>query len=745
MGIPLTTNFNVFSALPLDSRRVVDSLSARDALDPTYRYAGMLTTVLNDGNGNVRDYRLEGGISNENWVDITSIGSQGPQGERGFSTVTHTSASFSVPSIGSTVTVEVEDTDAFTAGLEVYVATAGYFIIVSVGADELTLEAESLVVSSGTINAGKLVVVTGMIGPQGPIGSKGATGPTGPIAAARAYVLSDFTTPVTGETVTVSVDDSGFTAAGAVVLVSGYGWCYVTEVGTGTVTLTSYGTESVASRILSGTTIVNSGPQGRAGTTGPQGYQGVQGTVGATGPQGSQGIVGSPGGATGATGPQGSMGADGRNYAYILDDWTVPALNNSVSVLVDNADLFVPGMHAFVDGVGTFYVSQVSESNSTITLANYGYGLAADPGDVIVHVPASPKHLYSTGGEGATGPQGYQGIQGPQGYQGKSILGYAVTTTDFVVPVTGNTVNVSVDTALIFISGIVVYVTGAGYFRINGITSNVLSLTVVRTSVSGTTVAAGSHVVISGEVGPTGPQGVQGAQGVATEAHAGSHEAYNDDGTSKNVGQAVDPLSARKIGASPLPFTKDVSSEEYHCTVSDCGKVIRVDASQYPVTVYMPRAQSIADGFYAFVAKVDSTANAVFVDAEADSGDTFSGEASLTLTYAQQLMGVMKLNASGYTTGIPPDYSNRSTTAAASLTFGNVSARSYKDVSVTVQGATVGAPVIVGMSPTTVLPGLSYFAWVSSNNSVTVRCSNISGDDATVPIGTFNLIVLLYT
>ena len=71
MGIELSSNFDVKTALPLDSRLVVADQTARDAIDALVRYEGMIVYVEADET----NYQLVGGITNGDWEELSSGGS----------------------------------------------------------------------------------------------------------------------------------------------------------------------------------------------------------------------------------------------------------------------------------------------------------------------------------------------------------------------------------------------------------------------------------------------------------------------------------------------------------------------------------------------------------------------------------------------------------------------------------------------------------------------------------------------
>jgi hypothetical protein len=70
MSIPLSSNFDVNAALPLDARFIVADLTARDAIIAGKRYLGMLVYVISD----TKTYQLKTGILNSDWIEFGSGG-----------------------------------------------------------------------------------------------------------------------------------------------------------------------------------------------------------------------------------------------------------------------------------------------------------------------------------------------------------------------------------------------------------------------------------------------------------------------------------------------------------------------------------------------------------------------------------------------------------------------------------------------------------------------------------------------
>lgn len=751
MSISVISGFDVRAPEPIDRRSIVATLSERDALSSSVRYIGMTVTVLNDGNGNVRDYRLNSGVLNSNWVDITATGSQGPQGSQGVSSLAFTTASFSIPAVNSSVSVSVDSSQFAVDGVNVYVETAGYFSLTSHTDNQVTLTCLDSPVVGAVIPSGKKIVIIGKTGLTGSQGSQGNQGQAGPASSPSAYVLAGFNTPDASSNVSVLVDSSVFTRPGAVVLVEGAGWYLVQSVPDRShVVITGYGTSPSGIAVQTGVQIVNAGAKGPQGITGAQGSQGPQGITGSQGSQGSAGapgVPGVPGTPGGAQGPQGYQGATGYAYASSTAGWIVPQVGSAVTIPAVHTDAFIPGLYVLASGVGLFAVSAVT--SSSITLVNTGASGNMTAGSVIAYQASLPLTFCAAGTPGSQGPQGSQGVAGPQGSQGPQgdvLVPYTTTSAAFITPDIGGNVTINVVNSYMFTSGCLILVQDTGYFRVLALSSTQLSVVLTSALVdAGTSIDTGKKVIVTSEPGSTGPQGPQGVPGTAFAQHASTHMPYDTNGVS--ISGVSDPLNARQLGASPLPFGRNVSTAttSYYVTLSDWGKVIKMDASLNSCEVIMPKASTVPDGFYVFVVKTDSAANAIFINPVPDSGNTLAGESSLTLTFKHQVLGLMKVDATGYTAVTPPDYSSRSTVRTITLDFGDIDPYSYKDLPVVLTNSVVRSPVIVGPSPLAVINNVSYFAWVYTDGTVMVRCLNNGGSTVTIPSSDFTITALLYS
>lgn len=79
--------------------------------------------------------------------------------------------------------------------------------------------------------------------------------------------------------------------------------------------------------------------------------------------------------------------------------------------------------------------------------------------------------------------------------------------------------------------------------------------------------------------------------------------------------------------------------------------------------------------------------------------------------------------------------------ASATLDFPNTATRSSSDLTITVTGAASGDMVSLGVPNASVLANTSYTAWVSADNTVTVRLHNYDNADKNPASGTFKVMV----
>lgn len=79
--------------------------------------------------------------------------------------------------------------------------------------------------------------------------------------------------------------------------------------------------------------------------------------------------------------------------------------------------------------------------------------------------------------------------------------------------------------------------------------------------------------------------------------------------------------------------------------------------------------------------------------------------------------------------------------ASATLDFPNTATRSSSDLNITVTGATTGDMVTLGVPNVAVFVNTCYTAWVSADNTVTIRFNNYDNADKNPASGTFKVMV----
>src|SRR3990167_4912192 len=118
--------------------------------------------------------------------------------------------------------------------------------------------------------------------------------------------------------------------------------------------------------------------------------------------------------------------------------------------------------------------------------------------------------------------------------------------------------------------------------------------------------------------------------GAVTPDYLGQH--YVDTGTNtiyQAYGTANTDWSANMTAANIRRIVDDKSCA-YTIVAGDLGKVINVDATAGAVTLTLTAAATMADGFWCYVRKADSSGNAVTIDPNA--AETINGGANISVT-----------------------------------------------------------------------------------------------------------------
>lgn len=118
--------------------------------------------------------------------------------------------------------------------------------------------------------------------------------------------------------------------------------------------------------------------------------------------------------------------------------------------------------------------------------------------------------------------------------------------------------------------------------------------------------------------------------GAVTPDYLGQH--YVDTGTNtiyQAYGTANTDWSANLTAANVRRIVDDKSGA-YTIVAGDLGKVINVDATAGAVTLTLTAAATMADGFWCYVRKADSSGNAITIDPNA--AETINGGANISVT-----------------------------------------------------------------------------------------------------------------
>jgi hypothetical protein len=186
-------------------------------------------------------------------------------------------------------------------------------------------------------------------------------------------------------------------------------------------------------------------------------------------------------------------------------NFSVPAVNSTVSVSVADSSWMAIGQPVFVEGSGLYRVTTIASSIS-ITLTNVsGTGTSVNAGAKI-----SPSG--ERGPQGNTGSPGATGATGPAGPIGATgAAAYTTTTADFTVPASGATVSIALGSTAWAIANMPIFVQGAGHYRVSSIT-NSTALVATNLGYSGNA-AAGGSISSGARVSPGGEKGADGAAG----------------------------------------------------------------------------------------------------------------------------------------------------------------------------------------------------------------------------------------
>jgi collagen triple helix repeat protein len=128
---------------------------------------------------------------------------------------------------------------------------------------------------------------------------------------------------------------------------------------------------------------------------------------------------------------------DGITFVYlmtvVIDPWVMPPAQSNVTIVVGNAQGFLPGMTIVIENGGYFEVVSTDALNR-MTIMNFGTTYNQPPGTGIA--PGKVTTTSLPGPPGGVGPPGPQGIQGPVG---PPLNPKGTVATSASLPASGNT------------------------------------------------------------------------------------------------------------------------------------------------------------------------------------------------------------------------------------------------------------------------------------------------------------------
>lgn len=411
----------------------------------------------------------------------------------------NTTAAFTVPAVGSNVTIAQGSTGWLSPGLIVTIgAGAGSYTVVSItdGTHYVAQNnggtgnaAPTTVIPSGTtvgiapatvlstypdpsiieltthkgaangyagLDANTLLL-SSRVPVDGQTISNLASGKIG-LSSILATIAANFVTPAANATVSVTLSSTTNLVAGMYVRIPIAGYYVVNSITSGTVAV-----------------LQNNGDPFNAGA-------GVTITTGAV--------------LLPAQAAAGGSGTPGQNaFTTLLAGFVVPASGATVSVNLGSTSwLGGSGYVVFIAGAGYYAVSSITDATHAV-LTNLGY--AATNAIAGTSIP--------TGAAVSPG-----GLQGPA----STLAGanaYDTTQASFVMPAAAATVNVTITNTGWLGVGQEVYIAGAGYFSVASITSATIfaatNSNYPGAAAPGSTIASGAHVSPAGPIGPAGAGG----------------------------------------------------------------------------------------------------------------------------------------------------------------------------------------------------------------------------------------------
>jgi hypothetical protein len=375
----------------------------------------------------------------------------GGAGSPGQNAYTLTTASFTVPPVGSTVSVAMQVTTWLGGnGYYVFITGAGYYAV-----NSITDGTHAVLTNAGSpSNAppGTVVPTNAQVAACGPPGAPGVSG-----AGLAAYdaLAASFTMPAVSGTVTITIGNTAWISVNQIIYIATAGYLQVSAI-------------SSATQVL----VTNLNYPGNA----------TAGTVIASGSRVSPG---------GLQGPPGAGGAGLNAFTTLSANFTQPAVNATVTVNVGSTTWMATGQGIFIQGGGYYTISSIADATHAV-VTNLG-GSAN---------PAAGSTITGSGTQNVT-PAGTPGVAGSSSY--------TTTSASFVMPGVASSVTVTLASTSWMAQAQNVYVVGAGYFDISSITDATHAVLINLGSLgnvsSGTTIPSGSMVSTAGATGPTGGGG----------------------------------------------------------------------------------------------------------------------------------------------------------------------------------------------------------------------------------------------
>jgi hypothetical protein len=383
-------------------------------------------------------------------------------GTTGQNAYTQTTASFTVPPVGSTVSVAMGTTSWLGGnGYYVFITGAGYYAV-----NSITDGFNAVLTNAGSpSNAppGTVVPTSSQVAASG---APGATGASGAGLAAYDALAASFTMPAVSGTVTITIGNTAWLSANQIIYIATAGYLQVSAI-------------SSATQVL----ITNLNYPGNA-------------TAGAVIASGSKV---SPGG---LQGPQGAGGPGLNAFTTLSANFTQPAINANVTANVGSTTWMATGQGIFIQGGGYYTLASISDVTHAVVT---NLGGSANP-------PA---------GSTITG-SGTQNVT-PAGTPGTGGNAYTTTSASFTQPAVGSSVTVSMASTAWLAQNQYVFIAGGGTYSVSSISSAIqavlINVAATGNVLSGTIIPSGSAVSPSGPPGPQGATGPAGSGGGGATNH----------------------------------------------------------------------------------------------------------------------------------------------------------------------------------------------------------------------------------